>query len=115
MLRLRLSRRILGFLCLLAALLCLLYGATPSTAPPTPVGADQLAPPLPPSAPSTDWFPYVTPPGIATDIASNPSYAPGYDAPPGGGARPLDDAPPPPPHLRGDFVHPARGHRHDGK
>lgn len=71
MLRLRLSRRSLAVLCLLGALLCLLYGTVPdSPSRPAAVVADQPAAALPASTPSTDWFPYVTPPGIATDMAS---------------------------------------------
>ena len=82
MLRLRLSRRSLGFLCLLTSLLCLLAGT---------VLADPTAGRVPSPAAS---FPYVTPPGIPTDMASNPSYAPGYEAPSSGGSAP--DAPPTP-------------------
>ena len=81
---LRLTRRSLGLLCLLASLICLLAGtvlADPTAGTATP----------PPAS-----FSYVTPPGIATDIASNPSYAPGYEASSSGGASPLDDAPPTP-------------------
>ena len=81
MMRLRFSRRSLGLLCLVASLLCLLVDTV-------------LADPSPSTAPPAASFPYVTPPGIPTDMASNPSYAPGYEAPSSGGSAP--DAPPTP-------------------